>query len=988
MASSAVLLYTVLTEEYESQGLEPSFPRQELEAQFEQKLPELDAKLGPLRLSDPEEYERRLDAERVKLFYAWLHKNDVRRSALCFSGGGIRSATFGLGLVQGLARRRLLGQFNYLSTVSGGGYLGSWLTGWIYRERKKRAEAPERQQLAAEERQRLAEQDAKDALQEVETRLENLPGSSLGSSFDQEPEPVRYLRKYSRYMSPKVGLLSADTWTLVSIFLRNLFLNWLVLLPLLALGLMIPRVSVILVRLGTRPWFQAREEGILQVVFWLAVAFGSCSIAYIAAARPSLAAISRLKPKFRGQLPFLLFCQLPLTLMAILITLYWAWLRSRGTQIGGLRFVILGWETSPLVGFVLFGMILHLGGFLLSRYFVRSYVLGEFSVTLATGALGGLGAWLAATKLFPDVTPGLSEIYACFAAPLLLFLFLLAATLFVGLSSYYTSDADREWLARAGAWILIVVAVRSVLFALVVFGPVALLHVPAWIASIGGVSGLITLILGRSSGAKGRKDQQEKGKQSATAIGLDKLLVFAAPVFAASILVVLAELTTQLIRWLAETRPPARGPVWPDVQGLAIDHSWLMPLKIVYDSPWWTVVVVSILFAVVGGFMGWFVDINRFSLHAAYRDRLIRAYLGASRGSLRRPNPFTGFDEDDNVQMQELRSNRPFHVVNMALNLVSGKDLAWQDRKAETFTASPLHAGSFRLGYRDTAEYGLHRGHQNVAISLGTAVAISGAAASPNMGYHSSPVVTFLLALFNVRLGWWLGNPGPAGKRTYNTPGPRFAPRSLFAEAFGLTDNDHPYVYLTDGGHFENLGLYEMILRRCRFIVVSDGGQDAEFTFEDLGNALSKIRVDLGVPIKFGRIPLRARPAEQESYDPARDGQAGRSLQSYCAIARICYSCVDSVPGGAAEDGFLLYIKPALNGSEPADVFHYARLHPQFPHESTAQQLYTESQFESYRELGSHIMRTILEQLPAGGTLDDQFFEKISSQLGEMPVCD
>jgi hypothetical protein len=985
MASSAVLLYTVLTEEYEAQGLEPSFPRKELEEQFkQQKLPELDVKLGPLRLSDPEEYERKLDAERVEMFYAWMHRNNVRRSALCFSGGGIRSATFGLGLVQGLARRRLLGQFHYLSTVSGGGYLGSWLTGWIYRERLKLAEGRKPQTLAEDpEQQKLAEQDSRQALQEVETRLRSLPASPL----EPEPEPVRYLRKYSRYMSPKVGLLSADTWTLVAIFLRNLFLNWLVLLPLLALGLMIPRVSVVLVRLGTRHWFQAREEWILQVVFWLAVVFGSCAIAYIAAARPSLAAKSRLKPSCRGQIPFLVFCQLPLTLMAILITLYWAWLRGRGMPLSGLRFIVLGWETSPLVGFVLFGVLLHLGGFLLSRYYVRSYVFGEFSVTLATGALGGLVAWLAATKLFPDVTPGLSEIYACFAAPLLLFLFLLAATLFVGLSSYYTSDADREWLARAGAWILIVVAVRIVLFAIVIFGPVALLHAPTWISSIGGISGLITLILGRSSGTKGRKDQQEKGEQSLTAVGLDKLLVFAAPVFAVSILVVLAELTTQLIRWLAEIRPP-QGPAWPDVPGLASNHSWLMPLKIVYDSPWWAVVVVSLLFALVGGFMGWFVDINRFSLHAAYRDRLIRAYLGASRGSWRTPDKFTGFDEDDNVQMQELRGNRPFHVVNMALNLVSGKELAWQDRKAETFTASPLHAGSFRLGYRDTAQYGLHRDHKGVALSLGTAVAISGAAASPNMGYHSSPVVTFLLALFNVRLGWWLGNPGPAGDHTFNTPGPRFAPSSLFAEAFGLTDNEHPYVYLTDGGHFENLALYEMILRRCRLIVVSDAGQDADFTFEDLGNALSKIRVDLGVPIKFGRIPLHARPAEQESYDPVRVGQAGHALQSYCAVARICYSCVDTVPGGKAEDGFLLYIKPALNGSEPADVFHYARLHPQFPHESTAQQLYTESQFESYRELGSHIMRTILAQLPASGELDDQFFEKIKSLLGDMPVCE
>ncbi len=964
---SPVLLYTVLTEEFESQGLKPPFPREALEEQFQRRLPELDAQLGTLRQSDPEEYERRLDAERVKLFYAWLHRNNVRRSALCFSGGGIRSATFGLGLVQGLARRRLLGQFDYLSTVSGGGYLGSWLTGWIYRVR-----------------QRLEDHDPQKALQEVETCLQSLPASPL----EPEPEPVRHLREYSRYMSPKAGLLSADTWTLVGIFLRNLFLNWLVLLPLLALGLMIPRVSVILIRWGTNPWFQARENWILPMVFWLAVAFGSCAIAYISVNRPSLGANSTFPARWRGQLPFLVLCGLPLALMSILITLYWAWLRSRGTPLTDLHFVLLGWRLSPLLGFILFGILLHLGGFLLSRFWVKGYVFGEFLVIVLTGSLGGAGAWLAATLLFPNVTRGLvSEIYACAAAPLLLFLFLLAATLFVGLSSYYTSDSDREWLARCGAWFLILILVRILLFAIVLFGPVALLMAPSWISSsVGGISGLVTLLLGQSGRTKGTKDQQQKGPPKVSAVVLDKLLVIAAPVFAASILVLLSQLTTMLIRWLAESYYQTRGSIWPELPGIANAPS-LMPLKIVYQSPGWTVVLVSLLFALVGGIMGWFVDINRFSLHAAYRDRLIRAYLGASRGSERRPDPFTGFDQEDNVQMRELRNNRPFHVVNMALNLVGGKDLAWQDRKAETFTASPLHAGSFRLGYRDTMEYGRHRSQKSYTISLGTAVAISGAAASPNMGYHSSPVVTFLLAMFNVRLGWWLGNPGPAGNRTFNTPGPRFAPRALFAEAFGLTDDEHPYVYLSDGGHFENLGLYEMILRRCRFIVVSDGGQDPDFNFEDLGNALSKIRVDLGVPIRFGRIPLRARPAEQESYDPARDGQTARSLQSYCSIARICYSCVDSVPDGKAEDGLLLYIKPALNGSEPADVFHYARLHPQFPHESTAEQLYTESQFESYRELGWHAMRTILEQLPPGGTLEN-LLEMIETQLGKTPACD
>src|SRR5205807_2018364 len=130
-------------------------------------------------------------------------------------------------------------------------------------------------------------------------------------------------------------------------------------------------------------------------------------------------------------------------------------------------------------------------------------------------------------------------------------------------------------------------------------------------------------------------------------------------------------------------------------------------------------------------------------------------------------------------------------------------------------------------------------------ISLGTAMAISGAAASPNMGYHSSPLLTFLMTFFNARLGWWLANPGYPGEGLWSERGPRSALLSLFAEAAGETDDENQYIYLSDGGHFENLALYEMVLRRCMTIVVVDAGADPEYQFEDLANAIRKIRVDL-----------------------------------------------------------------------------------------------------------------------------------------------
>src|SRR3984885_14619570 len=91
------------------------------------------------------------------------------------------------------------------------------------------------------------------------------------------------------------------------------------------------------------------------------------------------------------------------------------------------------------------------------------------------------------------------------------------------------------------------------------------------------------------------------------------------------------------------------------------------------------------------------------------------------------------------------------------------------------------------------------------------------------------------------------------------TEGPSFAINPLIEEAFGQTTDNRPYVYLSDGGHFENLGLYEMVRRRCRTIVVVDAGADPNCTLEDLGNAVRKISIDLGVKVEFRRILVRKR---------------------------------------------------------------------------------------------------------------------------------
>lgn len=322
--------------------------------------------------------------------------------------------------------------------------------------------------------------------------------------------------------------------------------------------------------------------------------------------------------------------------------------------------------------------------------------------------------------------------------------------------------------------------------------------------------------------------------------------------------------------------------------------------------------------------------------------------------------------------MDRLRGPRgPFHVLNMSLNLVSGADLAWQQRKAESFTATSLHCGSLsfpvstnaaqeagRLGYRSSTRYG-GAGRRRAGgrpISLGTAMAVSGASVNPNMGYHSSAPVAFLMTMFNVRLGVWLGNPGAAGNTTYDRTSPWPAFRPLVDEAFGQTDRDSQYVNLSDGGHFENLGLYEMVRRLCRLIFVSDAGQDPPFDFDDLGNVVRKTYIDMSVPIDFeGAFVLELRPRKPKGQATADDDKATKSIR--CAMARVRYAALDVSP--RLMDGCILYVKPTFYGTEPIDVYNYAQGVANFPHETTGDQFFSESQFESYRRLGEFTVDTL-----------------------------
>jgi hypothetical protein len=884
-------------------------------------------------------HEKPVDVASREAFYRALNK--LNRAALCCSGGGIRSATFCLGVIQALAmsnlpkasaaadaarstedavkeeaNRCLLSRFHYLSTVSGGGYIGSWLSAWRQRE-------------------------------DFPSVWRNLIGRPDGP--DVEPPEISWLRAYSNYLTPRIGVFSADSWSAVAIYVRNLILNWLVIVPAVALALLALKVvatfSVAAARIEERWWPQV-------LIALVGIACLIVAQAFATSHRPTRRVLPGTAPEAEGgnidQVTFLRRDLIWSLLSAVFLTIVLA--SQFGAELAG------GPSAYPsiVVGAVL-GVAIFAVGWLAGR--PLCWQVKDFLRWAATGAvyggLLGLGAHLF-TLLSPYNVEGSLSIWiillpVVLGIPWILISQVTADMIFVGLVSYQLySDADREWLGRRAGWVAATAVIWAVTTFVVFAGGNLLIDVKSWlgpyVASVGGLAGIVGALIGKSAQTPAKPTANDHDiKAIAYKIGL----AIAGPIFAAALVLGISVALDLLL--LGDSL----------VHGLA-EESWTLG----YIT--WRL-LIGLAAAGFVAVVAWrSVNINRFSLHALYRNRLVRAYLGASR-QRRFPDLFTGFDEKDNLPVHELWPPKAcpdghntlglFHVVNITLNVVHGERLGWQERKAESFTVSPRHCGAAYKGFRPSSEYGgsifkESRPDAPCGLSLGTAMAISGAAASPNMGYHSSPSVTLLLSLFNVRLGWWLGNPGPEGEATYKDEGPATAIVPLVQETFGLTTDDKPYVYLSDGGHFENLGLYEMVRRRCRFILAIDAGCDSHFDFADLGNAVRKIFIDLGIRITFEGLEELANRPSAERLSEAEHGIP------YHAVGTIHYGDAD---GEECEDGTILYIKPALHGAEGAGVRSYAAAHKAFPHEPTADQWFSEAEFESYRSLGLDIMNKVLK---------------------------
>ena len=817
-------------------------------------------------------------------------------SALCLSGGGIRSASFSVGVLQALARLGVLRRLDYLSTVSGGGFAGAWLTAWLYRARTDPAAARELEQLETGNR----------------------------AADDVEPDPVLRLRRYVRYMSPREGFFSADAWTLGATMVRNLILNWLVLLPLIAAALLVPRFQYAIVHLSDRDLTPGLTLGWADLETWVLL---SAALMY----GVSLAFIIRDLPSYgnarHSQRKFVAWCLVPLSVGTLTLTYFWAFDRVP-LSLG----LILG---ACCVGHALVWIAV---GFLSGT---RAFRPRAWFAAALSAAVPAAGLYWLTQVVFPNGSE-LHAVYVGTAFPLVLSLILLGTLVFIGTAGADFDVADLEWWSRFSAWVLIAATAWFAASAVVFGGPVAFRWtrdtLAQWLNLHQAHASALTGLVAPALGALGAWLTRPTAARGGSPMLRRMLMALAGPAFVVALLATLSWADERMVHALS--RSPALQAVrfGTDVCAPGEDaragELGCHPAAAGFAE----VIVLGIVLLAFGVVMGGMIPVNKFSLAGMYRFRLVRSFLGASRAG-RSPNPFTGFDPADDFPIAELAPVRPLHVTNATLNMVADTQLGRQERKAEPFTVSPLHAGSAAIGYRPAAQYGADS--NGCGITLGTAITISGAAASPSMGMYTKPALTFLMTLLNARLGAWLGNPGPAGRDTWPHGEPGRGAMLVVDELLGRTTDRRPHVYLSDGGHFDNLGLVEMVRRRCRFIVVVDAGADPDYEFADLANAVRRIRIDLGVRVELDAIDISL----------ARQGNGN----PHCLTGTIHY---DQVDGGNAV-GTLVYLKPALSGDEPVDVRNYAAAHPAFPHESTLNQWFSEAQFESYRMLGVHTVETI-----------------------------
>ncbi|MBB3054419.1 patatin-like phospholipase family protein [Mucilaginibacter gotjawali] len=845
---------------------------------------------------DPGAFEERLvtdipEAPHIEDPLKRAAKMDLHGLAL--SGGGIRSATFSLGVLQKLAEDGKLPRFDYLSTVSGGGYIGTWLACWIKRS---------------------------GSVSKVADRLnEKKSADPLG----EEVRPIRWLRMFSNYLAPDASVMSADSWTMGITWLRNTLINQVLLLLLLCTALSVVTDLAFTWNYFTKipnsyDWKVVAKWSVL--IFVPAVWFVGAGMKTYDSAHDERNLFS-----FGRNRLLIIFLIIWTVLVTYVVS---SWLYPQPFPIVFSNRLGLLWPAA-VTGFVAMVSIAYIGLYRVCAQKPLEKKLVDAAIILSSAIAAG-AAWLMLAGVWLLFDYLKKDWVFILGPPLVLECISTCVVIRMALMGKLFPDERREWWGRMGAithrtmlmWILVTYSARELpdefkLFCKQFNGfDIKTVLGVSWAGLVG------------SAVKMAYQSKENPGKPDTNTAAVKDIFVRVAPyIFMIGFIIIganafrgLAHLLPRFIHWIPAGNKYFR---------------------------------LTIALAAITYLFSWRVGVNEFSLHHFYRNRLVRAYLGATRKRTDRDktaNNFTGFDKNDDIKLSTFINTSgdgdyigPYPIINSTLNATVVSELDRQDRKAESFIFSPLYSGFdfsptrsaayaknkvYEYGYRPTAVYAYEKGPM-----IGTAMAISGAAVSPNMGYHSAPATAFLLTMFNVRLGWWMGNPR---RSTYKYSDPTSGVAYLISDLIGNSDIDSRFVCLSDGGHFDNMGLYELVRRRCSSIMLVDAEEDPGNSFEGLANAIRRCRIDFGAEIVINTSQISTKNA------------LGFNSAHAITDGTIFY------PGDKTghPSGKITYIKAGLVGTETTDVLEYHQKNNLFPQQPTSDQFFTEEQFESYRKLG------------------------------------
>jgi hypothetical protein len=866
--------------------------------------------------------ERRLGASAADLEVTTAPRD---LTGLALSGGGIRSATFNLGVLQALHRGRLLGDFDYLSTVSGGGYLGGWWSAWL-----ARAKRPKDAVFPGDEC--------------VETWRHHVRDSHARAVIPPpEPDPIHHVRLFSNYLTPRKGALSPDLWRAITISARNLVLTWAALLPFLAMGIVLAQAAF-LWTFGRPEALSARAAAVLSLPLAFVSWFGVLSVAWLLLLRggsqgqwlitlAGTAAVTvsiAMRLPTGGGPPTSVLVISAVVIGAGAVRAFWPRhghasddkevVRNRIAQLQSVA-LVASVATTIVGAFVVFGPGLIEYLFVSGRTTITEDI-AKYAALLVTAASTFHTARTSAPAGGAEAIPPkrrstVSRLLITIAPSLTMIALLLGL---VSLTDWASRSLDTTVWTPALRDASLIGAIAMMAYAL---SEKRHKSTPLWLVVTISVALSATVLL------------TLRNTSDALALGL-------------------ATAGVATIAWWGFGRRPAADHNSPGLDrtlqmlgaaSLTLVGVVAVPLTLgSADAPVRLLLGIFALLFTTVILIGWTTDPNRLSLHTFYKMRLVRAYLGASNAGRQGKDAedITETMADDDILLSQISggsgSPGPYHLVNATLNMTTGSDLVIAQRAAAPFLFSRHYCGSARTGFRRTDKY------RAGTLTLGTAVAVSGAAASPVMGSQTpSTAASMLLAFLNVRLGYWVPTPGGMD---WEAPQARFWPFYLLREFFSHVADTGNHCYVTDGGHFENTAMYSLVERGCQMIVLTDCGADPDCVFDDLANLVRRCRIDFGAEITFPSLTPFSRETLAADRKPYVRGEIHYTHAHLRALGW------DLSDDEEAPVGRLLVVKPTLTAAMETDINRYSQQHADFPQQTTADQWFDEAQFESYRRLG------------------------------------